>query len=137
MDIRGVLVVDAFLVWFDISFPSGNKFVRFSTGPHTIRTHWKYVNDYLGLPRSVRKSDAYILTQRQTAFYTPEAITILNGQKIQGQLSCAPNTKNNRGLDIMIAYKTESTEGIEGVEATVEYNMCVSPLLWGRGPYVW
>jgi protein arginine N-methyltransferase 1 len=124
-------------VWFEISFPSGNKLVRFSTGPHTKYTHWKYVNDCLGLPRSVRKSDAYILTQRQTAFYTPEAIPISKDQIIRGQLSCAPNTKNNRGLDIMIAYKTESTEGIEGVEATVKYNMCVSPLLWCRSPYVW
>ena len=56
---------------------------------------------------------------RQTVFYTPTTITISEGQKIRGRLSCAPNTQNNRDLDIMISYETE------GAEVNVEYKMCV------------
>lgn len=33
----------AFLAWFDISFASTHKTVKFSTGPHAKYTHWKYV----------------------------------------------------------------------------------------------
>ena len=58
--------------------------------------------------------------QRQTVFYTPSTITISEGQAIRGRLSCAPNTKNNRDLDITIAYETD------GQEVTVEYKMCVA-----------
>jgi len=57
--------------------------------------------------------------QRQTVFYTPSTITISEGQKIRGRLTCAPNTKNNRDLDITISY------GTDGTELTVEYKMCV------------
>lgn len=59
------------------------------------------------------------LVQRQTVFYTPSTITISEGQKIRGRLSCAPNTKNNRDLDITISYETD------GKETVVEYKMCV------------
>ena len=58
--------------------------------------------------------------QRQTVFYTPTTITISQGQTIRGRLTCAPNTKNNRDLDITIAYETD------GKEMTVEYKMCVA-----------
>ena len=57
---------------------------------------------------------------RQTVFYTPKTITISEGQKIRGKLSCAPNTKNNRDLDIKITYETEGVE-----KETVDYKMCV------------
>jgi hypothetical protein len=58
--------------------------------------------------------------QRQTVFYTPSTVTISEGQKIRGRLSCAPNTKNNRDLDITISYETE-----EAGKMVVEYKMCV------------
>ena len=53
-------------------------------------------------------------------FYTPTTITISEGQTIRGRLSCAPNTKNNRDLDITISYETD------GEEVNVEYKMCVA-----------
>jgi len=87
--------VHAFLAWFDISFACTHKKVSFSTGPHAKYTHWK-----------------------QTVFYTPSTITISEGKKIQGRLSCGPNTKNNRDLDIKISYKAGGTEEV------VEYKMC-------------
>ena len=57
--------------------------------------------------------------QRQTVFYTPSTITISQGEKIRGRLACAPNTKNNRDLDITISYETD------GREVTADYRMCV------------
>jgi len=83
--------VHAFLAWFDISFECTHKKVKFSTGPHAKYTHWK-----------------------QTVFYTTRTLTVSEGDIITGQLSCAPNTRNNRDLDITIAYKLahEATEEI-------------------------
>ncbi|KAJ3999280.1 S-adenosyl-L-methionine-dependent methyltransferase [Lentinula boryana] len=73
----------AFLAWFDISFECTHKKVKFSTGPHAQYTHWK-----------------------QTVFYTPSTITISEGDTISGRLSCAPNQRNNRDLDISISYQS-------------------------------
>jgi protein arginine N-methyltransferase 1 len=77
--------IHAFLAWFDISFECTHKKVRFSTGPHSPYTHWK-----------------------QTVFYTPSTLTVNAGSKVIGRLSCSPNARNNRDLDIGITYRTES-----------------------------
>jgi protein arginine N-methyltransferase 1 len=73
--------IHAFLAWFDVSFDCTHKKIQFSTGPHAQYTHWK-----------------------QTVFYTPSTVTISEGEKITGTLSCAPNARNNRDLDITIEY---------------------------------
>ena len=63
-------------------------------------------------------------------FYTPETITISEGQKIRGRLSCEPNSKNNRDLDIKISYETGG-----GAEINIDYKMCVVfPLLCAAFP---
>lgn len=72
---------------------------------------------------------------RQTVFYTPDTLTVSAGEKITGRLSCAPNARNNRDLDITIAYKVESSE-----ETEVQYKMCVPlsysfPLLFVSHPF--
>lgn len=72
------------------------------------------------LSRLVPRTDAVGACQRQTVFYTPTTITISEGQKIWGRLTCGPNTKNNRDLDITISYQTDDT-----AETVVEYKMCV------------
>ncbi|KAG7091008.1 type I protein arginine N-methyltransferase Rmt1, variant 2 [Marasmius oreades] len=87
--------VHAFLAWFDISFECTHKKVKFSTGPHAQYTHWK-----------------------QTVFYTPSTITVSEGESITGRLTCAPNERNNRDLDISISYKTPRDH-----EATMQYKM--------------
>ncbi|KAI0769694.1 S-adenosyl-L-methionine-dependent methyltransferase [Trametes elegans] len=87
--------VHAFLAWFDILFDCTHTKVKFSTGPHAKYTHWK-----------------------QTVFYTPETVTVSEGQKIKGKLSCAPNARNPRDLDIAIAYQVE-----DGPEHEVQYKM--------------
>nr|GAT58519.1 protein arginine N-methyltransferase [Mycena chlorophos] len=86
----------AFLAWFDICFECTHTKVKFSTGPHAQYTHWK-----------------------QTVFYTPDTITLSKGQSVVGTLKCSPNTRNNRDLDITIAYKARDDED----EAKIEYKM--------------
>ncbi|RPD74205.1 S-adenosyl-L-methionine-dependent methyltransferase [Lentinus tigrinus ALCF2SS1-7] len=85
----------AFLAWFDILFECTHTKVKFSTGPHAKYTHWK-----------------------QTVFYTPDTLTVSAGDKINGRLSCAPNARNNRDLDITIAYQVA-----DGPETEVQYKM--------------
>jgi len=88
--------VHAFLAWFDISFDCTHTKVKFSTGPHSPYTHWK-----------------------QTVFYTPgEPLTVSQGDKIMGSLSCAPNKRNNRDLDIAISYGVNDSP-----KTTFEYKM--------------
>ncbi|KAG8744501.1 hypothetical protein FRC10_010066 [Ceratobasidium sp. 414] len=98
--------IHAFLAWFDIVFDSAHKPVKFSTGPHAKYTHWK-----------------------QTVFYTKDA-----GEEIVGNLSCAPNQRNNRDLDILIKYETT---GERPVSDSIQYKMCVLIVLiaaqtWNR-----
>ena len=57
---------------------------------------------------------------RQTVFYTPDTLTVSEGQTISGRLSCAPNARNPRDLDIKIAYQVE-----DGPETEIQYKMCV------------
>ncbi|WFD26875.1 type I protein arginine methyltransferase [Malassezia nana] len=91
--------VHAFLGWFDIGFEACHKPVRFSTGPHSRYTHWK-----------------------QTVFYTPETLTVCEGDVIEGELTCAPNARNPRDLDISLAYRLE---GKNATEAKMNYKMYV------------
>jgi len=88
--------VHAFLAWFDISFECTHTKVKFSTGPHARYTHWK-----------------------QTVFYTAETLTVNQGESITGRLTCAPNARNNRDLDITISYKTPN----DMEEQTIQYKM--------------
>ncbi|KAG8689601.1 hypothetical protein FRC09_012361 [Ceratobasidium sp. 395] len=89
--------IHAFLAWFDISFDSAHKPVKFSTGPHAKYTHWK-----------------------QTVFYTRDVIPVKTGEEIVGTLSCAPNERNNRDLDIHIKYESK---GARPVSDSIQYKM--------------
>ncbi|CAG8497758.1 7297_t:CDS:2 [Diversispora eburnea] len=80
--------IHAFIAWFDIIFSACHKPIKFSTGPQVKYTHWK-----------------------QTVFYTTDAITIKKGENIVGTLSCAPNKRNNRDLDIEIFYEFSGEVG--------------------------
>jgi hypothetical protein len=53
-------------------------------------------------------------------FYTPSTILVNGGDVIKGTLSCAPNQRNNRDLDISIKY-TPPREP----EVKMDYRMCV------------
>ncbi|CAM9748681.1 unnamed protein product, partial [Discosporangium mesarthrocarpum] len=73
--------VHALVAYFDCSFGRVCLFkpISFSTGPFSEYTHWK-----------------------QTVFYLREPITIEKGEKIEGKIDVAPNSKNPRDLDISL-----------------------------------
>lgn len=54
-------------------------------------------------------------------FYTPSTLTVNANDKIVGQLSCSPNARNNRDLDISIAYNIKG----DATEHHVQYKMFV------------
>lgn len=54
-------------------------------------------------------------------FYTPNTITISEGDTISGRLSCAPNQRNNRDLDITISYQSVNNQET----TTMSYKMYV------------
>ena len=58
---------------------------------------------------------------RQTVFYTPSTLTVNAGSKVIGRLSCSPNARNNRDLDIGITYRAEGDTN----ESHVQYKMFV------------
>ncbi|KAJ7838678.1 protein arginine N-methyltransferase [Mycena leptocephala] len=108
--------VHAFLAWFDISFECTHKKVKFSTGPHAQYTHWKYVRFIasqsrdLALTHASSSSGKLSSTPRQHS-HCPK------GQTITGRLTCAPNTRNNRDLDILITHKlTEDDETTSSIK---------------------
>nr|CAG8567184.1 8670_t:CDS:2 [Entrophospora candida] len=80
--------IHAFISWFEITFSVCHKPIHFSTGPHAKYTHWK-----------------------QTVFYINESIIVKEGETITGSLTCSPNKKNNRDLDIEISYEFSSDAG--------------------------
>lgn len=73
--------IHAVVAYFDIYFNACHKPVFFSTSPRSKSTHWK-----------------------QTVFYLEDTITICKGEKLTGQLVCAPNANNPRDLDIELQY---------------------------------
>lgn len=71
----------ALVAYFDIEFSKCHKPIYFSTGPKAKYTHWK-----------------------QTVFYLHDVLSIKSDEVIKGNLSCKPNAKNPRDLDIIIDY---------------------------------
>ncbi|ORE18766.1 S-adenosyl-L-methionine-dependent methyltransferase [Rhizopus microsporus] len=70
----------------DLTFKAPFKIT--ATRPHAKYTHWK-----------------------QTVFYTPETLTLKEGESIEGEVSCAPNQSNPRDLDIIIDFKLDGQHG--------------------------
>lgn len=101
LDCRRDDFVHALIAWFDIDFTACHKPIRFSTGPHTKYTHWK-----------------------QTVFYLHDALTVQQGEKIQGVLENKPNKRNKRDLDVKISYQLITEDPKRKAEGCCEYNMC-------------
>lgn len=93
--------VHALIAWFDIEFSACHKPIRFSTGPHTKYTHWK-----------------------QTVFYLRDMLTVQVGENVKGSLSCRPNERNRRDLDIEISWELETEEVERCVAGRASYKMC-------------
>ena len=96
--------VHALLAYFNIDFCSeGMKPIRFATGPRDRYTHWK-----------------------QTAFYLPNDLQVQAGDVLRGSLSCKPNARNPRDLDIAIACRLFDSSGLAKEEEGqhYDYHMC-------------
>jgi len=81
--------VHAFVAYFDVSFNDCHKPIGFSTSPRCRPTHWK-----------------------QTVFYLEDTLTAHKGEVVSGSLSCTPNPKNPRDLDISIHYEFKGQDGV-------------------------
>ena len=92
--------IHALIAWFDIDFTACHKPIRFSTGPHTKYTHWK-----------------------QTVFYLREVLTVEEGEQVSGFLSCKPNDKNRRDLDIKMNYELDTGDHTRSTAGECDYKM--------------
>lgn len=92
LDAKNQDFINGLICWFDIEFPApkGKKPVTFSTGAHAPYTHWK-----------------------QTVFYLEDDLECEAGDVLEGTLTCAPNQRNNRDLDVKISYHFKAS----GVDA--------------------
>ncbi|GKY93027.1 putative protein arginine N-methyltransferase 1.2 [Mayamaea pseudoterrestris] len=74
--------VHGLVTYFECAFTQVHKPIGFSTAPFARYTHWK-----------------------QTILYLQESLTICAGETITGEISCKPNKRNQRDLDIALALK--------------------------------
>jgi len=69
----------AFICWFDVEFSRCHKPVTLTTSPASAYTHWK-----------------------QTVFYLEDVLAVNIDDNISGWISCTPNAKNPRDMDIQV-----------------------------------
>lgn len=69
--------IHGLVAYFECAFTQIHKPIGFSTSPYARYTHWK-----------------------QTILYLQEPLTICAGETLTGELSCRPNRRNRRDLDI-------------------------------------
>ena len=93
--------IHALLGYFDITFSACHKPVFFSTGPADRYTHWK-----------------------QTVFYLKNDLIATAGDVIKGKLSCKPNARNPRDLDISIDYVHVNSQDQAVSADKLDFLMC-------------
>ena len=69
--------IHGLVAYFECAFTQIHKPIGFSTSPMARYTHWK-----------------------QTILYLPEPLTVCAGEVLMGEISCQPNQRNRRDLDI-------------------------------------
>jgi type I protein arginine methyltransferase len=69
--------IHGLVAYFECAFTQIHKPIGFSTAPFARYTHWK-----------------------QTILYLQNPLTICAGEEIEGEISCKPNKRNRRDLDI-------------------------------------
>lgn len=90
--------IHGLVAYFECAFTQIHKPIGFSTAPFCRYTHWK-----------------------QTVFYVPETITVCAGETLAGHVSCNPNPRNRRDLDISIRYLFRGKHST--VNTTVQYRL--------------
>jgi protein arginine N-methyltransferase 1 len=73
--------IHGLVAYFECAFTQVHKPIGFSTAPFARYTHWK-----------------------QTIFYLPRDVTICEGESVQGEITCKPNVRNPRDLDIGLSF---------------------------------
>lgn len=91
--------IHSFVAYFECAFTRVHKPLGFSTSPFSKYTHWK-----------------------QTIFYLNEPISICEGEELVGRISCKPNTKNERDLDISLDINFDGTH-CKVIDKRVEYRL--------------
>lgn len=91
--------IHSFVAYFECAFTRVHKPLGFSTSPFSKYTHWK-----------------------QTIFYLNEPISICEGEELVGRISCKPNTKNERDLDISLDINFDGTHS-KVIDKRVEYRL--------------
>ena len=69
--------IHGLVAYFECAFTQVHKPIGFSTAPFCRYTHWK-----------------------QTIFYLHDTLVVCKGETMEGEISCEPNKKNRRDLDI-------------------------------------
>lgn len=69
--------IHGLVAYFECAFTQVHKPIGFSTAPFCRYTHWK-----------------------QTIFYMEDSLVVCEGEQLEGEISCKPNKKNFRDLDI-------------------------------------
>lgn len=91
--------VHGLVAYFECAFTQVHKPIGFSTAPFARYTHWK-----------------------QTILYLEETLTICAGETITGEISCRPNRRNRRDLDIELSLDFRGHfSAVEG--KTVQYRL--------------
>lgn len=91
--------VHSFVAYFECAFTQCRKPLGFSTSPFAKYTHWK-----------------------QTIFYLKEPISVCEGEEIRGLISCMPNSRNERDLDIALVINFDGAHS-KLVNKRVEYRL--------------
>ncbi|KAL7524494.1 hypothetical protein ACHAWF_000974 [Thalassiosira exigua] len=71
--------IHSLVAYFECAFTRTEQPLGFSTSPFSKYTHWK-----------------------QTIFYLDEPLSVHEGEELTGTISCAPNPRNKRDLDITV-----------------------------------
>lgn len=81
--------IHGLVAYFECAFTQIHKPIGFSTSPLARYTHWK-----------------------QTILYLQDTLTVCAGETISGEISCKPNKRNRRDLDIglLITFKGRYSE---------------------------
>lgn len=78
--------IHGIVAYFECAFTQVHKPMGWSTSPFSKYTHWK-----------------------QTIFYLRDTIVICQGEHLAGKITCCPNKKNPRDLDIELQIKFDGT----------------------------
>jgi len=87
-----------FVAYFECAFTQVHKPLGFSTAPFAKYTHWK-----------------------QTIFYMRDTLTICEGEEIEGEITCKPNTSNPRDLDILMHVKFDGRHS--KLDTSIDYRL--------------